>query len=651
MPPIDYFYDGAGRLIAVADMPGDTVFYSYDAMGNLLGIERAPSSTLAVIEFAPTSGTAGTAVTIRGTGFADTTAANRVEFAGVAAVVVSASPTQLVAMVPAAAATGPIAVTTPVGSAAGDAVFTVVAGAVAPTIGDFSPKIGPAGTTVVIDGTHLAATPADGHLRFNRTAGVLTSTSETQMIAQVPPGAASGRLSLSTPSGHGASEHDFFVPPASHTADDVRFTGRLAFGESATVAGTGTGLALVVFACAAGQEANVGLTGLDIGGAGLAVIEISILDPYGSLLTSGLFAEGGGDLATAVLRDSGDHTLLVDPLEAAVENLTLTLSQPVVRALAVDGPPLEIALRPGQNGRLTFEGTVGQQLGLGVGGGQFGPDGPSFRRSEVAVVRPNGATLVSRILSRNAMGMHLGPLPETGTYAIEVDAGEAELVSLTLVLSRSLTGDLLLDGPTRAVALRHGQDARFEFVVTAGVRVNLGITEAQFTGTAGGAVSIHHVDGTTLGSASIRRAGSKIATEPLAEPGTYLVVVNPENAVLDSLAITLTQPLAGTLDIDGPEFGLDLRPGQDARLLFDGGEGERARLAISDVSFDVDGAVAGGAVSVLRPDGTSLASTTLITGDSDIDVGPLPETGSYAVVVAPPAGFSVRLSLQLTRVA
>jgi hypothetical protein len=41
--------------------------------------------------------------------------------------------------------------------------------------------------------------------------------------------------------------------------------------------------------------------------------------------------------------------------------------------------------------------------------------------------------------------------------------------------------------------------------------------------------------------------------------------------------------------------------------------------ASSDMTFDTQGSVTGGKVSILRPDGTTLASTSISTGGSDID--------------------------------
>lgn len=124
---IRYVYDDLGRLIAVIDQQGRTAIYDYDAVGNILAIRR-PDTTgpVAITFFNPKKGAVGTRVQIFGIGFSDVPTQNMIAFNGVPAPVLAASLTSLTTQVPDGATTGPIRVTSPLGSAVSPEPFTVI---------------------------------------------------------------------------------------------------------------------------------------------------------------------------------------------------------------------------------------------------------------------------------------------------------------------------------------------------------------------------------------------------------------------------------------------------------------------------------------------------------------------------------------------
>ena len=170
------------------------------------------------------------------------------------------------------------------------------------------------------------------------------------------------------------------------------------------------------------------------------------------------------------------------------------------------------------------------------------------------------------------------------------------------------------------------------------------MTEVSF-GTGNHAIlSILKPNGTTLVSTTVGTNGGDLDTEPLPDTGTYTVVVDPEGssfnpgATTASLALTLSEPMSGAITIGGPSVPIMLnRPGQNARLTFEGTAGQRVSLGIIDFSGE----------RPLRPDGTVLASNRICTSVSDIDIEPLSDTGTYTVVVDP-VELTVSLTLTLS---
>ncbi|MBI5626427.1 MAG: IPT/TIG domain-containing protein [Nitrosomonadales bacterium] len=171
------------------------------------------SSVPTIISFSPTSGAAGTTVTITGTNFSTTPANNTVTFNGTAAMVTAATATSLTVSVPGGAASGAIYITTSGGNALSAGSFTVSTsgGSSVPTITSFSPTSGAAGTTVTITGTNFSTTPANNSVTFSGTAATVTAATATSLTVTVPSGATTGAVSVTTAGGTATSAGSFTV--------------------------------------------------------------------------------------------------------------------------------------------------------------------------------------------------------------------------------------------------------------------------------------------------------------------------------------------------------------------------------------------------------------------------------------------------------
>jgi hypothetical protein len=156
-----------------------------------------------VTSFTPPAGAVGTEVTIGGSRLASATS---VDFDGTPAPdFVVDSDTQIRANVPAGAASGPIAVTTPLGTGESAASFTVIE---APLVDSFAPTSGPVGTQVTVSGSGFTTATS---VSFAATAASFVVDSDVQLTATVPVGAATGPIAVTNAAGTGTSAADFTV--------------------------------------------------------------------------------------------------------------------------------------------------------------------------------------------------------------------------------------------------------------------------------------------------------------------------------------------------------------------------------------------------------------------------------------------------------
>ncbi|WP_210516961.1 ferritin-like domain-containing protein [Hymenobacter terricola] len=147
-----------------------------------------------VASFSPTSGAPGTTIVVTGSNFTGTTA---VTVGGVTAFFNVGSGGTLNVVLPAGAATGPIAVTTPAGTASSSSPFTVLV-PVANGITGFAPGSGPAGTLVTVMGNGFGGATA---VAVGGVAAAFTVTNTTTLTLTVPATAASGPIAVTTPGG------------------------------------------------------------------------------------------------------------------------------------------------------------------------------------------------------------------------------------------------------------------------------------------------------------------------------------------------------------------------------------------------------------------------------------------------------------------
>ncbi|MCL5037082.1 MAG: IPT/TIG domain-containing protein [Chloroflexi bacterium] len=150
----------------------------------------------------PTTGFAGSAVTVLGANFGSSRGTSVVKFNGVdAASYTSWSDTRIVCTVP-QSSTGAVTVTTQYGTSNTDKIFTVL-----PSISTISPTSGPIGTNVTISGWNFGALRGTSKVEFNGTeASAYVSWMNTRIICTVDTGTTTGAVAVTT--GDGTSNID-----------------------------------------------------------------------------------------------------------------------------------------------------------------------------------------------------------------------------------------------------------------------------------------------------------------------------------------------------------------------------------------------------------------------------------------------------------
>jgi YD repeat-containing protein len=165
-----------------------------------------PLPVPAISSVSPTSGTAGTSITISGSNFGATRGTGSASFSGTAASISSWSDTSIVASVPVLTSSGNIVVTSGNGIASNSVSFTIPA----PSISNISPDSARVGASVTVGGANFGS--AAGTITFNGTSATPASWSNTQIVVPVPSGATTGPV-IVTQAGASNSASFTVVPP------------------------------------------------------------------------------------------------------------------------------------------------------------------------------------------------------------------------------------------------------------------------------------------------------------------------------------------------------------------------------------------------------------------------------------------------------
>lgn len=632
---IQYIYDALGRLVQATDLTsGQTIQYTYDSVGNITSQSVISTATLSVGSESTPRGPVGGQVTINGTGFSTNPGSNLVSFNGTPATVVSATPTQLVVIVPGGATSGPITVQVGTNTVTANGTFTVSASAPGPAITALVPATGTAGTAVTLLGTNFAATPADDSVQFNQSQAVVTAATTTSITALVPTGTGSGKVQVTTPTGTAVSPVDFIVAPGTYSIGSIGSTGRIATNGSPVTLSLPTAhlISVQLFDANAGNLLAIGVSSMS-----LASATLTVLNPNNTVLTSGTVTASGQGLQIPVLPSTGTYTLVVDP-GANTGSIAVGITGPITGTLTLNGAPTPLSLTPpGERALLTFAGTQGTYAAVAL-------TGVTLSAGTVSLIAPNGAVLDTEAFGTSGASLP-SYLPQSGTYSVLISPTGSIGGALNAAVTTSSTPNLAI-GQSFPLNLSGTTPSSATFDATANQYLTLAASE---TGLSGVTITVLNPDGTTLTSGSMTASacgGTNTSCAfnlgPLPFGGTYKVVAQQTGTGSGTLTLTLSSPVMAALTIGSAAGVTASIPGQAMQLTLTGSAGQFLSLGVAEQEW---GEITGATVTVLSPDGSMLGTSQFApnycggfgcsgySGAAVINIGPLLMDGTHTILV------------------
>ncbi len=299
----------------------------------------------------PGSGTAGTQVTISGSGFGTAQAAGTVWLGSTLAPVVSWSATQIVATVSSGSSSG-VAKVQQNGLWSNSLQFSVNTAA----ISSISPISGMAGTQVTIVGSGFGAAQGNGQVWLGTANGTVTSWSDGQVIATVASGSASGNAQiLQNGVWSNAIGFNVNIPQISSISPSAG-----APGTAVTIYGSGFGTSqgsgTVTLGSMNGVVSSWGDTQVVAevaSGSQNGTVQISQNGTSSNILNFSVPASGTTtndhitpNLISMAVGDTRNLQVL-DSNGVAISGLAWSVTDPTIASLSTDDPPVLTALAVG----------------------------------------------------------------------------------------------------------------------------------------------------------------------------------------------------------------------------------------------------------------------------------------------------------------
>lgn len=306
----------------------------------------------------------------------------------------------------------------------------------------------------------------------------------------------------------------------------------------------------------------------------------------------------------------------------------------VTGTITIGGGDVTLAVSTaGDRAVLSFSGAAGQRVSYAVS--------TDIWNASATIVNPDGSTLAGGGWNYSSGWFSdLLVLAQTGTYQIVIDPSGTYTGSVTSTLygvPPDPSGPIVADGAQVTQTMgTPGQNAALTFSGTVGEQISLNV-DGVSVWNAG--IKIQNPDGTTLANGSWNYSSgwfSEVRT--LAQTGTYWVLIDPSGSYTGSMTSHLydvppdnPEPIA----VGGsPLTALLPTPGQRKRYTFSGNVGSTVTLTPSQTSIWI------GDLSVLNPDGSTLATQHWGYASPTPMSATLPAAGTYAVLIDPTGAYT-----------
>jgi RHS repeat-associated protein len=500
-----------------------------------------------------------------------------------------------------------------------------------------SPASGPAGTLVTINGTGFGSSEGSSSVTVGGLPAVTLMWNNTQIVAQIPSGTATGDLDVEVTVGGQAIEDATF----NVTQGLVGLT-PAPYGTFASVTINTSGqTAPLIFNGTVGQMASVQISNSTF--PGCFGMNVSILNPDGSTLASQSVCGNFGFLNPVTLPTTGIYSVVIAPIgsQGGTGSTNVLLSVFSEQAATItSGIPVPVVISiPGQEALFTFSGTAGQLASVQISNSTF----PGCVAMNFSILNPDGSTLATQSTCTNTGFLNPVTLPTTAIYTLVIapvgSEGGTGTATATVWVFSEQTGTITPGIPANPTISIPGQEDLLTFNGTAGQLASLQVSNSTIGSNCWAMnVSILNPDGSTLASQLV--CGSTGFLNPVTLPatGTYTLVIAPFgiNGGTGSASFLLSEFSEQTgVAPSGIPVPVSINsPGQEDLLTFSGTAGQLASALISNSTFPGCSSVW---FYILNPDGSTLATQNVCGNTGFLNPVILPTTGIYTLLIVPVA--------------